>query len=176
METIGIVAVSLDGFITKHQDEGTAFTSEADKQFFRKVLREFDCSIFGAKTFLTSKEGILRHLTPDQLRIVLTRSPERYAAYQQTGLLEFSSRSPEQLLRELAQRQKTRCAVLGGGAVYTLFLATPLLDELWVTLEPRLFGTGKQLITEQGDVRLSLKSVDPLSHDTLLLKYTVLKP
>jgi len=173
MEIVAIAAISLDGFITKHGEEGVAFTSAADKKFFRDALTAVDCCIFGSKTFLASKAGILRNLTPERLRIVLTRSPEKYAAYQHPDMLEFTSDSPDDIVADLRKRKKIRCAVLGGGEVYTLFFTRNLLDELWLTVEPRIFGDGKKFIAERMDISLSLKDMLKLSEDTVLLKYRI---
>ena len=174
MEIVAIAAMSIDGFITKNDEEGVAFTSAADKKFFREALMEFDCCIFGSKTFFASKTGILNNLTKERLRIVLTRSPEQYTAYQYPDMLEFTSHSPEDIVADLQKRKKIRCAVLGGGKVYTLFLAKNLLDELWLTVEPRIFGDGKKFIAERIDITLLLKDMLKLSEHTILLKYTIL--
>jgi len=175
MEIVGIAAISLDGFITKHDEEGTAFTSAADQKFFREALWEFDCHIFGSKTFLASRTAILRNLTRERLRMVLTRSPEKYSAYQHPDMLEFTSDPPEDVIAALKRREKKRCAVLGGGEVYALFFAKNLLDELWLTVEPKLFGEGKKLIPERMAIGLLLKDMVKLSEHTLLLKYTIEK-
>ena len=173
MEIIGIVVSSLDGFITKHEQEGVGFASEADQQFFRAVLKRFDCCILGSKTFLTSQNEILDNLSEDRLRIIHTRTPEKYADFHRTGMLEFSKLPPENIVAELRLRGKKRCAVLGGAEVYTQFLARQLLDELWVTLEPRIFGGGKKLVTAPCDIALKLMECLALDDKTLLVKYTL---
>lgn len=173
MEVIGIVVSSLDGYITMHDEEGVGFASEADQQFFHKVLKTFDCCVFGVKTFLIAQSGILRNLSEERLRLVLTRNPEKYADYQHPNMLEFSALGPKEMLTELKRRGKTRCAVLGGAEVYTQFLAQQLLDELWISLEARIFGTGKKLVAEECDIRLELKEFLTLDRNTLLLKYSL---
>jgi dihydrofolate reductase len=173
MQIIAIAAISVDGCITKHCEEGTAFTSPEDKKFFRDVLQGFDCCIFGSKTFLASKAGILRNVSRERLRIVVTRSPEKYAAYHHPELLEFTSDLPEEIVADLQRRRKKRCAVLGGGEIYTLFFARHLLDQLWLTIEPKVFGEGKKLAIEKTDVRLLLKNMQKLSENTILIKYTI---
>ena len=104
---------------------------------------------------------------------MLTRSPEKYATYQKTDRLEFTNASPEEILTALTRREKRRCAVLGGGEIYRLFV--DLLDELWLTVEPGLFGTGTKLISEKTDVRLTLKEHRKIGENTLLLKYALKK-
>ena len=51
MQLVLIAAQSLDGFITRHDEPGTAFTSPADQTHFRTVLQNFDCSVMGAETY-----------------------------------------------------------------------------------------------------------------------------
>jgi dihydrofolate reductase len=88
-------------------------------------------------------------------------------------MLEFTSNSTEDIIADLQKRKKTRCAVLGGSQVYNLFFAKNLLDELWLTVEPRLFGDGKRFIAERMDIALILKDMLKLSENTILLKYTL---
>jgi riboflavin biosynthesis pyrimidine reductase len=49
-----------------------------------------------------------------------------------------------------------------------------LVHELWLTIEPLLFGRGVPLLAEQTDTRLRLLANEALSSDTRLLKYEVL--
>ena len=101
---IGIAAISLDGCITKHEVEGTAFTSNEDKEYFHKTLKYFDSSIFGRKTFAESKEHLLRNLTEKRLKIVLTSDPSKFSEYSQPGRLEFKSGKIEEIIKELEDK------------------------------------------------------------------------
>jgi dihydrofolate reductase len=171
MKTIVIAAASLDGYITKHAHEGTSFTSKEDQVYFREVLKTFDCSLFGARTFEISKSGILKTLSSERLRVVWTRNPEKFAEYQQEGSLEFYAGSLKELFATLESRGKISCAILGGTSVYTECLKQNLIDELWLTLEPVAFGSGKKLFDGELDARFELISTQCLSKNTLLLKY-----
>lgn len=171
MKTIAIVATSLDGYITKHDSEGATFTSAADQKYFRETLKTFDCCIMGSSTFKASKEMILKSVHIDRLRLVWTRTPETYSPYEQPDRLEFSSDSLKNILENLQARGKQRCAILGGTSVYTEVFQRYLADELWLTLEPLLFGQGKKLVDSLLDVRLELIAREHLSSSTLLLKY-----
>ncbi len=91
MRIVLIAAQSLDGFITRHDEPGTAFTSPEDKAHFRAALAAFDACIFGAETYRISRVFIRAQFPDHPLRIVLTRSPERFAADQVPGELEFTS-------------------------------------------------------------------------------------
>lgn len=175
MEIIGIAAISLDGLITRHAQEGTGFTSLEDGQFFRQALQTFDCSLMGRRTYEVSREGILANLSPERLRIVRTHHPEAFAADALRERLEFTSAPLSEILDDLRARGKRRCAVLGGTSIYSECLEQERMDELWVTLEPLGFGSGRRLLEGELSVRFSLKSLEHLSPDTLLLKYKPLR-
>ncbi len=66
-------------------------------------------------------------------------------------------------------------AVLGGGAVYRFMLESGLLDEIFVTVEPLIFGRGKQMfVGSTKTVRVRLLSVRRFNlAGTLLLHYQI---
>ena len=173
MRKIGIVAISLDGCITKHQSEGATFTSLADQRYFRQILKTFDCQLLGGKTFEAS-QALLKSLTEAHLRMVWTRNPARFQAYAVNDSLEFRSGDLKTVFAELETRNKQHCAILGGASIYTACIQQGLMDEFWVTVEPLGFGVGKRMFEMQVDFRFTLLGVENLSQDTLLLKYKVL--
>ncbi len=136
-------------------------------------METFDCCILGSKTFEISKDGILKNLSKERLRIVLTSRPDSFSAYFQKDTLEFKNENLSELIDALKKRGKKSCAILGGSRVYTEFITHGLMQELWLTLEPLGFGKGKRIFEEQVDFCFSLKNVEYLSKDTLLLKYKI---
>lgn len=166
-----IAAQSLDGYISRHDQPGTDFCSEADAAFLASTLKDFDSLIFGRKTFDTLRQRILNATTRRFLRKILTRTPDAYRDLAQRDRVEFTDAAPADILADLESRGRQRCALLGGGEAYTRFLEAGLVDELWLTLEPRLFGSGTPLATRALDLAFTLDSTTPLTPDTLLLKY-----
>ncbi len=170
-----IAAQSLDGYITRHDTPGSEFVSDADRKFFREALRGFDCCVMGGVTYRTAREMIRATLMPDRLRVVLTRHPEQFAGDKAAGKLEFTAAPPTQLIADLRQRGFQRCAILGGGQIHSAFLDAGLVDELWITVEPLLFGDGTPLLARRTEIRLTILDHENLAADTLLLKYLVKK-
>jgi dihydrofolate reductase len=166
-----IAAQSLDGFITRHDSPGSGFASAEDQAFLRSALRGFDCCIMGGETYRTAREAIRVSLMPERLRIVLTRTPGHFDDDSVPGKLEFTSASPAQLVADLRQRGLQRCAILGGAQIHSLFLEAGLVDELWLTIEPMLFGGGTPLIARRASTKLTLLASENLAPSTLLLKY-----
>lgn len=171
METVGIAVMALDGCLTRHDEEGTAFASEADQCFFRETLRTFDCAIMGGAGYRAARDRILSELAPKLLRIVLTRTPKLYVADARPDVLEFRSDDPAEVIRDLAERRYVRCAVIGGARLLSACLRYRLLDELWITLEPVLFGEGRRLIQGAVEFHLELLSTELLGPSTPLLRY-----
>lgn len=166
-----IAAQSLDGFISRHQETGTKFCSEQDAAFLKKSLKAFDSMIMGRKTYETLRDRIISSTTTQYIRKIQSRNPSRYANDQRENLIEFTLDSPANICKELVTRGRTNCALLGGGETYTQFLEADLVDELWLTIEPRIFGSGTPIATGPLDKAFRLLSSELLSADTLLLKY-----
>jgi dihydrofolate reductase len=174
VDVVLIVAISLDGCITKHSSAGTAWTSEADQVHFRRELSTVDAHVFGSGTYLTERPRIRAALSTGKRRVVMTRTPDEYAADAVAGALEFTDGSPASIVEGLRADGFTRLAVLGGSVVYSAFLAAELCDQVLVTVEPRVFGSGTRFagIETALDTTLCLNAVEHLNDDTLLLRYS----
>jgi dihydrofolate reductase len=81
---------------------------------------------------------------------------------------------PEQVLKEL-EKEGYNEAVLGGGAFLNgLFMEKQLVNEIVVTLEPKIFGAGLSLFDRDLDVDLELKKMKKINENSIVLKYKVL--
>jgi dihydrofolate reductase len=176
MHVILIAAQSLDGFITRPDAPGSGFASAEDQKHFHAALTGFDCSVMGGVTYRGSRDLICAQPMAKRLRVVLTHTPANYNEQAQPGSLEFSNDTPEKLLAGLRARGFARCALLGGAQVHSLFFSARLVDEIWLTVEPMLFGGGTPLLATATDVRLELLESEKLNAaGTLLLRYRVVR-
>lgn len=173
MQVILIAAQSLDGYITHHEKPGSAFTSQEDKTYFRAALADFDATIIGAGTFRAEREIFVTPREPRRLQMIVTRNPAAFANDAKPGELEFTNESPRALISSLRSRGVRRTALLGGAQMHSLFLDAGVVDQLWLTLEPRLFGTGTHLLAGRADHRLRLLAHEHLGGDTLLARYSL---
>lgn len=174
MRTVLIVAQSLDGFITFHQTPGVDWTSSADKSWFRESLKQFDASIMGRTTYESVRKIIQSDLRPSHLRVAMTRNPAKFADEAKPDCLFFSDKSAGFIVDQLQNAGHQNCAVLGGAQVHDAFLAANLVDEIWVTIEPRIFGQGTPLVQLAHDISLSLIDSRRLDlSDSMLLRYKV---
>ncbi|HXA14762.1 MAG TPA: dihydrofolate reductase family protein [Opitutaceae bacterium] len=171
-----LTAQSLDGFITRHDEPGSGFASPEDQTHFHAALADFDCCVMGSVTYRGAHDLVSANLAKKRLRVVLTRTPADHAAETRPGSLEFSSDPPKKLLADLSARGYARCVLLGGAQVHGLFFSAGLVDEVWLTIEPVLFGGGTPLLAARVDVRLELLASKKLNAaGTLLLRYRVVR-
>src|SRR3989339_398408 len=82
--------------------------------------------------------------------------------------------SPEEKkLKELEEMGYAK-ALLGGGAfLNTTFLEKKLIDEIIVTVEPKIFGSGISLFGGDFNIDLKLLEVNKINKNTVILKYKV---
>lgn len=178
MHVVLFAAQSVDGWITRHDEAGDAFTSDADKRHFRAAIRACDACVMGRTTYELSKARMRPEAFPSLRRVIWTRDPAAKTAEAVPRVLEFTDESPAATAKRLALDGRQRCAILGGGATNAAWLAAGLVDEICITVESRLFGYGTPLIGPQArlDVALELVEALPLeSQGPVLLRYRVLK-
>ena len=161
-----IVALTADGFIARHQQQNsTQWTSKEDAQFFSKKTKQAGVIIMGKTTF----ETIGRPL-PGRLNLVLT--PEVTAS--KWDNLEFVKAKPEELLADLNKRGCKEVFICGGATIYTLFMKAGLVNKMFITREPVLFGQGMTLFKENlENIKLKLVKVHRLSAQTIVQEYQV---
>jgi dihydrofolate reductase len=174
MKVILLYVASLDGKTTKwEQDNIHEWTSQEDAQYFQEMRDNSKLIVMGSTTFNlvkpTPTEGILR--------VVMTKSPNTYNADAIPGQLEFTDETPTQLVTRMKHQGYDQLTLVSGEQLTTAFFQEKLIDEIWLTLEPKLFGQGNGIV-EQGkfDISLQLMTSKQLNKQgTLLLQYTVLK-
>lgn len=109
----------------------------------------------------------------NHLFIVVTRTPARFNDRSNPGMLEFTDEEPSELIKRFEKEEKV--LIVGGPQIATLFLKENLVDELWLTFEPKIFGTGKNFATGYKlDITLELISCEKSNpQGTLITKYRV---
>lgn len=171
---------SLDGKLTKWTGKNIyEWSSPEDFKNFQQIRSQHNLIVMGSGTFDDVKDNETAGLKPEKerLRIVLTSKPARYQKFSVPGQLEFSDEKPKELIARLEKQGFTNMLLVSGGKVATSFFKANLIDELFLTIEPRIFGVGEPLVQEEKfDIKLELlqsRKITP--QGTLVLKYRVLK-
>jgi len=163
MHVFIIAAVSIDGFIARDAHHPASWTSKEDKRFFVEKTSKAGVVVMGSHTY----ETIGRPLT-GRLNVVYSRS-RHYEG------VEVTSEEPSSLLQNFEKRGHHEIAIIGGSHIYTLFLTAGLVDTVYLTIEPLIFGTGLSLFTKPVERRLELKNITRLGEHSIALEYGLLR-
>jgi len=164
-----IVSITADGFIAQSVGQSSLkWTSKEDTKFFVEYTKKVGVLIMGSTTF----ETINRPL-PDRKIIVLTRS-KKYDQFDSDQVVA-EGREIKEVLQELEASGQKEVAITGGTSVYTQFMKEKLVDELYLTIEPIVFGSGLKLFNESLYQKLELVEIIDLSEQTKVLHYKIIQ-
>jgi dihydrofolate reductase len=168
------MVMSVDGRSTEGDVPGTAWASAEDQHFFRAMIASHDLIVMGSATYKTVRSAL--RLDAKKLRVILTRFPGNFAKDIQAGL-SFSAETPEELVQRVSNEGYRSLLLVGGPQTNARFFDARLVDEIFVTVEPLLFGSGLPFASPlRRAVNLQLVSSKQLNdRGTLLLQYRVLK-
>lgn len=164
MKVFLIAALTADGFIGRHSEHLADWTSPEDKRLFVRLTKQAGAMVMGARTFQTIGRAL-----PGRRMIVYSSHPETIAA---EGV-EVTSEDPVALVARLESEGAAALAVCGGASIYSLFMEAGAVDELYLTIEPVLFGKGVPLFASELEINLSLLDTEKLNAHTVLLHYAV---
>lgn len=129
-----------------------------------RLTKEAGVIVMGSKTYATIGRAL-----PGRRNIMYTSRPNETAI---EGV-EPTSETPAQLIHRLEQDGHGGLAVCGGASIYNLFMQAGVVTDLYLTIEPVLFGDGVRLLSEPLEQQLELVESKPLNAHTMLLHYTV---
>lgn len=166
---------SLDSFIAKNLNDNLSWGSKEDKLFFKEKTKKIGTMILGSKTF----ESMPIRAFDQREAYVMTSNSSRYQKESLPSNINFFKGSPKELIQKLENIGKKEAVVIGGGSIYQSFLQTGLVNELWITIAPKLFGGGissfNQFKNSENiyDIDLELLDFTKLSKNEIILKYRI---
>ncbi|MBI9090169.1 MAG: dihydrofolate reductase [Desulfobacterium sp.] len=166
MKVIMVMAMTLDGKIARDANHPADWTGKLDKKLFVEITQRAGVMIMGSRTFDTIGRAL-----PGRKNIVMTRNKARKSC----GDLIFTDKAPTLIIEELAGQGFDEVALIGGTVINSLFAEADLIDELYVTVVPVLFGRGLSLFDLVLSTRLELVDTEILAGHSLVLRYRVIK-
>lgn len=157
-----VMVTTLDGVIAKHRKHFVNWSSKEDKAAFRKITKQAGVVIIGQRTY-----NLLKNPLPNRLHIVVTRDNKK-----DTEHTKFMN-DPTKIIHLLDAKGYKQATLVGGAQINTLFLKKKLIDEILLTIEPRLFGQGLLMFTEDCNIQLQLLKKNMLNKHTIQLRYKV---
>ncbi len=175
MKVILVVATSQDGFITRDDDPNpSSWTSAEDQKLYKEIKSKHKLLVFGKNTHDAQKKSP----DPAHLTVILTNQPEKYADQAVPDVLEFAKLTPQEFVNKY-QNEFESCLVLGGSYVYTSFLESGLINEIFMTVEPQIHTTGIPFIVggrKLGEiVELPKPEITKLNDTGTILKHYVFR-
>tara|TARA_Y100000589_G_scaffold117305_1_gene111142 strand:- start:6670 stop:7242 length:573 start_codon:yes stop_codon:yes gene_type:complete len=177
---VSLLAVSsLDGIIARKAIDPIDWASNEDKAFLREFLDQCDLCIMGRKSYELAEATlgkrnclIFTRTLPPATRVSKRKELGPILSYMNPELVDM----PAWITANFNFPKKS-VAILGGPQIYRYFLSRGWVDEIYLTVEPLIFGTGLHLISSSAQnlgIELRLISANQLnSRGTLLLHYCV---
>ena len=158
--------MTIDGKIARDANHPSNWTSPEDKTMLRKLIAASDAIIIGHTTYLLYKSQLASRRC-----VVFTRSIKDYERHNE-NLILYNPEGPTSLNDIL--KTDNSIALLGGAQTYSYFLENNLIDEIYLTIEPIIFGEGLNLFETSESItsKFHLISTERLNQQgTMLLHY-----
>ncbi len=165
-----VFACTIDGRITDHEGHFSRWGSMEDHVFFQELMQSHDAAVVGRVTYEHLAEV---PVFPKPL-YVFTQHLEQFISTERVMYLDPLCTDIEKVLEHAAYQ---RVLIIGGTRTYSYFLQRQMLHELFVTIEPMVFGQGKNAFSYKPFSIFPLILVDMKKindRGTVLLHYRVL--
>lgn len=164
MQVFIIAAITTDGFIAQTTNQLADWTSKEDKRLFVDKTKAAGVMVMGETTFTTIGRGL-----PGRKTFVYSHQPEQFKDVE--GDVEFTNLEPSKLIDQLKAEGHEAVAICGGSQTYTMFLQSGLVTDLFLSVEPIVFGQGVSLFNQALVGHLELVENRPLNENVFLLHY-----
>lgn len=163
------MAISVNGIIAKSDDD-TSWISKEEWDSYSLAVRTAGCLIVGRRTYhiLTKQQEFAAELKDVKLIAVsqedfTTIAPNHFIAHSPKEALEFLKDYKEVI-------------VAGGGILNASFLAENLVDEIYLDIEPIIFGKGIPVFKDKDfEQKLKFISQKKITDNEIQLHYKVEK-
>lgn len=162
----------MDGFIARDSQDNLSWGSKEDKNFFRNKTKEIGTMIMGSTTF----DSMPPQAFSGRNSMVFTSNPAKYSDFKiNSGNIDFFNGTPIAALESLEKKGVKEAVLIGGGNLIRQFLKENLINEIYVTIAPYLFGKGIQGFGFDGiEKDLELINFENITKNEILLHYKVL--
>jgi dihydrofolate reductase len=145
MEVFLIAAVTLDGYIGRSAtDRSFDWTTPEDKKEYVAKIKLAQHLVIGNTTLRTFKK-----FPPGTICHIYTKNPESFSSEGLSLAASYfpTNESPRDLVNRLEQAGVKQLAICGGASIYQMFLAAGVVQKLYLTIEPIMFGQGVKLFS-----------------------------
>ncbi len=171
MKLILYMGISANGYIAK-QNGDSEFTSDEDLKGFYELSKKVGNVIMGKNTHLYIIEKEFFPF-PDALNIVVSHESIKNTWGDKVLI---TNKSPKDIIQLLEDRGFKTAFLAGGGQLNSSFMKEGLIDEIYLDIEPLLFGKGIKIFNDDNfEYDLELLEINKMNKDTVQLHYRVIK-
>lgn len=165
------MGMSVNGYIAK-PDGNSEWTSKEDLEGFYNHSKKAGNIVMGKNTFLSAqKYGYFPF--PNSLNIVVSNQNIKNKWGEKVLI---TSKSPKDIVAMLEEKGFSVVFLAGGGQINSSFIKEGLIDEIYLDVEPLVFGQGIQVFAPADfEFELKLLEVNKLNTDTVQLHYKIIK-
>ncbi|MEO5627590.1 MAG: dihydrofolate reductase family protein [Candidatus Saccharimonadales bacterium] len=165
MKVYIIASLTVDGLIAQHSNHLADWTSKEDKQLFRSMTKASGVMVMGSNQY-----GTINKALPDRKTIVYSHHP---TPEMKIDNVEVTQEPPKELIKRLEKTGIKELAICGGAQIYDLFLRSGAVTDIYLTVEPIMFGSGIGLLANPIELNLKLEDLRKINENTFLVHYTV---
>lgn len=171
MKVILNMAITINGFIAKDNDD-TNFVSDTEWNSFLAMANKTGNIIIGRKTYEIMRDGgEFENLK--NIRVIIISNNSNLGAIVGNHSV---AKNPQDALAILEKEGFDNALVAGGATLNASFMIENLVDEIYLDVEPVVFGKGINLFGKNDfETKLKLLEVKKLSDNEIQLHYQVLE-
>lgn len=162
------MAMTANGFIAKKNDD-TNWISKEEWDIYSLAVRTAGCLIIGHRTYnILTKQPEFSEFKDVKLAVVSEKK------FKTLSSNHFIVHSPKEAI-EIFNKYK-EVVVAGGGMLNASFLSENLVDEIYLDIEPIIFGAGIPIFRGKDfEHKLKLIGQKKISDNEIQLHYEVVK-
>jgi len=165
------MAVSTNGFISNKRNVPDWLSPEYG-QGFVSICQKFKAVIMGKTTYNILAPDYLP-LQKEGTTVVLTTDRQ---ARSDNPTVVFTKNTAAEIAEMLAQNGHAEAVIIGGASTITEFVNAGLVDDIYLVVEPVLFGSGLPLLKNMElELKLNLLDVSKLNKNTVQMHYEIQK-
>ncbi len=176
MNVVLYMAMTANGMIATLDDD-TSWVTKTEWESFSGMIKKHGNMVLGRRTYeIMVKNDEFAKSKLDKIKtVVVTHKPLK--AHNQKSVSAVNSsmaNSPQEALAILKKEGYKTAMICGGGGLNTSFMKERLVDEIYLDLEPIIFGRGIRLFAEADfETKLKLIGTKKLSEHEIQLHYGV---
>ncbi|MBK0383000.1 dihydrofolate reductase [Pedobacter sp. SD-b] len=171
MKTSIFVAITANGQISNSRNVADWLSPEYGQGLFT-ICQKYKAVIMGKTTYNILAPNYLP-LTNEGTTVVLTTDKQ---AKSDNPTVVFTQKNSSEIVQMLIEKGHKEAVIIGGTMTMSEFINAGLVDDIYLVMEPVIFGSGLPLLKNvELELKLNLLEVKKLNDNTVQLHYKVQK-